>query len=69
MKRVLSIALCGAISACASAPDKISANYVSPMQYGSYDCSQIREEMLRVSANVRQVAGVQSRAHTRDEVA
>ena len=68
MKKFVAMALCaGTVSACASAPDKISAAYVSPMQYGSYDCDQIRAELIRVSAHVQEVSGVQNRAHHRDQ--
>ncbi len=70
MKRLIAVALSGAmVTSCASAPDKISAAYVSPIQYGSYDCTQVREEMMRVASHVREVAGVQQQAHTRDQIA
>ena len=70
MRKLLAVAVSAAtLSACASAPDKISANYVSPMQYSSYDCDQIRTEMVRVAGHVQEVSGVQSKAHTRDQVA
>lgn len=57
------------LAGCASAPDKIAPAYVSPMQYGSYDCDQIRGEMIRVSAHVREVASVQQRKARNDEIA
>ncbi|MDP2091786.1 MAG: metal ABC transporter ATP-binding protein, partial [Pseudohongiella sp.] len=34
-----------ALSACASNPDNISAAYVSPLRYSSYDCGQIGTEI------------------------
>lgn len=39
------------------------------MQYGAYDCDQIREELLRISDRVGQVSGQQRSARTRDAVA
>jgi hypothetical protein len=70
MKHLLAVALCGAlVSACATAPDRVTATYESPMMYGSYDCAQVREEMLRVSYRVREMAGVQSKDRRRDEIA
>lgn len=40
------------VSACATPPDKISASYVSPMQYTDYSCDQIKQELLRVNRRV-----------------
>ncbi|WP_156398350.1 hypothetical protein [Caulobacter sp. Root1455] len=68
MKKICVAVLCASlVSACATAPDKISASYTSPLQYGGYDCDQIREEMVRVSAKVREVAGVQQRQAKNDK--
>lgn len=70
MKKIILAAMIPAIiSACATAPDKISASYVSPLQYQNLDCDQVREEMIRVSAHVKEVAGVQKHKHDSDEVA
>lgn len=67
---VAALAACAvAMSGCATSPDKVSAQYVSPLQYGNLSCDQIREEMVRVSAHVREVAGVQQRKHNNDAVA
>ncbi len=68
MKKIIVAALCASLaSACATAPDKISASYTSPLQYSGYDCDQIRSEMMRVSAKVREVAGVQHRQAKNDK--
>ena len=37
-----------ALSACATAPSKISAAYVSPMKYQSHDCGQIGAEQASI---------------------
>lgn len=57
------------VSACSSRSDTISAQYVSPLQYQSYDCNQIRMEMQRVGRRVNEVAGVQDSEATKDSVA
>ena len=54
---------------CAKKAEDISAIYVSPMQYQHYSCEQLQSEMVRVSAKVSEVAGIQNKAHTRDTVA
>lgn len=72
MKKLLLAVICAAfafVSGCATAPDKISASYVSPAQYSGMDCDQIRMEMYRVSGRVRVLAGQQRRKHKNDEVA
>ena len=70
MKRMIAAFLAASmLSACASSPDKISPSYVSPLEYSNLDCDQVRSELLRVSDHVREVSGVQARAHTRDQVA
>jgi hypothetical protein len=57
------------LAACAAAPDKIQANYVSPVEYSNLDCDQIRSELFRVSSQVRVLTGQQRRKHTNDQVA
>ena len=54
---------------CSSSPDKISAAYVSPIQYSHYDCDQIGMELTRVNQKVVEVSGVQKKAANRDAVA
>ena len=57
------------LSSCASSSEDISAQYVSPMQYQSYNCNQIRMEMQRVARRVNEIAGVQDDEATKDAVA
>ena len=47
------------VAACSTAPDKISANYVSPLQYQDYSCRQIGSELMRVNRKVIEVTGAQ----------
>lgn len=58
-----------AVSGCAKKADKISATYVSPLQYSRYDCAQIRQELVRVSSMVREVSGAQDKEAEGDAIA
>ncbi|MFA4899930.1 MAG: hypothetical protein WC563_10425 [Brevundimonas sp.] len=70
MKKIIAAALCvGLTAACATSPDKISAQYVSPMQYQAYSCSQIRTELVRVGARVAEVTGQQRKQANNDALA
>jgi hypothetical protein len=62
-------ALAVSAAACAKSPDSVSASYVSPMQYQSYDCRQLEEEAARVSNRLAEATGAQEDAQTRDAVA
>ncbi len=44
---------------CSSSSEKISGAYVSPLQYQSFGCDQIGDEMRRVGRRLAEVAGVQ----------
>lgn len=68
-KVVISVALAGTLAACASSPDNISASYVSPNQYATYSCAQLRDEAARVSNRAMQVSGAQSSKATTDAIA
>ena len=54
------------ISGCASGSKSIKASYVSPLQYQSYDCNQIGQEMSRVGRNVSEVAAQQDSVAGKD---
>jgi hypothetical protein len=70
MKSVIYVAMAASVLAgCASSPDKIQASYVSPLQYGGYDCAQVQMELGRVAGRVREVAGAQKRQANNDSVA
>ena len=67
---VASIAiLSSALAGCASNPDNISASYVSPVQYESYSCQQLRAEASRLSGRAAEVTGAQSSKASGDAVA
>lgn len=68
-KLAAAAAISGLLAGCASSPDKISATYVSPIQYSNYDCDQVRMEMVRISNKVAEVSGQQKRQASNDAVA
>lgn len=48
-KTMCAAVLLGLLTGCASQPDKIATQYVSPSQYQNHDCEQLAGEMTRVS--------------------
>lgn len=58
-----------ALASCATSPKNVSAQYVSPIAYQAYDCSQISMEMQRIGARVSEVTGQQQRAANNDALA
>lgn len=66
---VLAAAVAGSLlGACASSSDKVVGTYVSPIQYSSYSCNQIREESVRLGSRASQAAGVQDQKRKDDQV-
>lgn len=57
------------VGACAKRADQISASYISPLQYESYDCRQLGEEAQRVSSRASMVAGTQDEKANKDALA
>jgi hypothetical protein len=57
------------LAGCASKASDVAPNYVSPMQYDAYNCSQLAEEAQRVSARASAAAGAQDSQATKDAVA
>nr|WP_169122195.1 hypothetical protein [Xanthobacter sp. SG618] len=58
-----------ASAACAKSADKVSAAYVSPMQFQSYSCQQLAQEAERISARAIALTGAQNNRATSDAVA
>jgi hypothetical protein len=70
IKKISSALVCVALlAACAARSDQVTAAYVSPVQYSTLDCDQLRTELTRVSARVNEVAGAQDRKHRNDQIA
>ena len=51
---------------CATAPEKLGATYVSPLQYKDYTCEQIGMEMQRVSRKVAELRGTLDKEASND---
>jgi hypothetical protein len=69
LKFVASAGLGLLLAGCASRADDVRASYVSPIQYESYSCGQLREEAARVSARAAEATGTQNSKATGDAVA
>lgn len=62
---ILSVAI--VLAGCATASKDIAANYVSPMQYQSYDCDQLASEAQRIQVRVNQLGGRLDEAASNDK--
>ena len=71
MRRVLVCVIAStlALGGCATSSDKITASYVSPMQYENWNCRQLAEEAQRISHHAAAAAGAQDSQATKDAVA
>lgn len=65
----LGLAACLATAGCATKSAKISGQYVSPLQFHSYSCSQVTEEALRISERSALAFKVQNVKARNDAVA
>ena len=68
-KRVSVVLLSTFLASCATPPEKVSATYVSPLQYSDYSCTQIKGELLRVNRKIIEITGVQQKEADKDAVA
>lgn len=68
-KRITAMMLCITMSTygCSTSSKKISASYVSPMQYHAYDCDQLALESQRIQARVNELSGRLDQAATNDK--
>lgn len=57
------------LSSCANSSDEVSASYVSPMIYNSYECDALLQERERIRAKVTEVSRVQDDKAQNDAVA
>lgn len=69
MRHVVVLMAALASAACAKSADKVSAAYVSPMQFQSYSCQQLAQEAERISARAIALTGAQNNRATSDAVA
>lgn len=70
MKKTIATALSVtiALAGCAVASKDITAYYVSPLKYQSYDCDQLAGEMGRIQIRVTQLGGRLDEAATNDKI-
>ena len=66
MRNLGIVALGVALAGCASSAADITANYVSPVQYSSYNCQQLGLEAQSVSARAAALSGAQDSQRTKD---
>jgi len=69
MRNLGIVVLCAALIGCASSAADITATYVSPVQYSSYNCQQLGLEAQSVSARAAALSGAQDSQRTKDAVA
>lgn len=70
MRKIVAVAIAASfLTGCASTSANVSASYISPLQYSNYDCDQIRQEVVRVSNRVHEVAGAQDKKAKDDKIA
>ena len=62
-------ALGSALTGCATRSQDVVSAYVSPIQYESYSCAQLREEAARVSSRAAAASGMQDQNATNDAIA
>lgn len=69
MKKPIAAVLSATIvlAGCSTASKNITANYVSPIQYQSYDCEQLASETQRVQVRVNQLGGRLDTAASNDQ--
>lgn len=57
-----------ALGGCATSSANIAASYATPLQYQSYDCTQLTRESQRIHGRVNQLAGRLDEAANNDKV-
>jgi len=69
MVKPIAIALSASVAllGCATSSKNITATYVSPMQYQSYDCDQIAAEAQRIQIRVSQLGSLLDEAASNDK--
>lgn len=55
------------LAGCASSSREVSATYVSPITYRSYDCEQISAETMRIQSRVQQLGARLDEASSNDK--
>src|SRR5215217_4646286 len=68
MNKVIAGAVCAAVAlgACASKPENVRSQYISPAQYASYSCQDIEYDLRAISQQVHALSGQQRRRANQD---
>jgi len=66
-RAVLTVSVLSFLGGCATASRDISATYVSPTQYTSYDCQQIGAETQRLQTRYAELGGRLDQAASNDK--
>lgn len=66
-RTVLAVTVLSFLGGCATASKDISASYVSPTQYMSYDCQQIGAETQRLQSRYAELGGRLDQAASNDK--
>lgn len=64
---ILSISLLAFLSACSTASKDLTATYVSPIQYQTYDCQQLTSEAQRLQGRYVELGGRLDQAASNDK--
>ena len=67
-KKLIAVVLSISLAGCATASKDIAANYISPIQYQSYDCDQLASETQRIQVKVNQLGARLDEASSNDKV-
>lgn len=62
------LALTLSLTGCATSSQHLTAQYVSPVQYGSYSCKQLTRESQRITQRVSELSGRLDEAASNDKV-
>lgn len=57
------------LAACSTPASNVQAQYISPYQYNTYSCENIRVELTRVSARVQELTVAQNQEAMKDTFA
>ena len=63
---ITSLTAISILAGCATAGKDVVGTYVSPTQFSTYDCDQVRQEMVRLSSRVNQLSGRLDEAASND---
>ena len=66
MKIAFTLAATLALAGCATAPEQIAANYVSPTAYSGQTCSQINAQAQQLNARLATATGQQTQQANND---